>query len=156
MARRIKPQTFGKFYDAIDRMRKGESLTKAARESGTTPRTIQRVNEELDVVRRKSGSKSEYEFTNKNEIILTDNDAWIRGTEPVHLDKRSASTYGKYLNDLKRSSSFGGDDSILQKYVDKPLYDTNGKQYYLMTDVDEILEFMDAMDITWEDLIKSK
>lgn len=155
MAHNIKDTSIDKAFDVVKRLRQGESLTRATKEEHTTRKTFRRANAELDLVESKehqAGKRLEFEFHEAKTATFIDNNGVLH--EDIPLEKRSLSTYGKYLNDVKYAGTLGR-NTDLSKYDFRTLRDVYGNRYLLMTDYDTLLALIDSYNVNTEDIIKS-
>jgi hypothetical protein len=132
--------TYQRTLDALSGMRRGQSLTAAAREAGTTPRTVRKY---AGAAVKRPGSRYVLgrDRLYREPLILTNT-----GLRNVGVTRRDASTAGRYMNALKRYRNTG-EDSALRRF--------NGVSiggYELETDLDLIDELAARGELDFEDI----
>jgi hypothetical protein len=106
-----RPQraAYRRTLDALDRMRRGESLTAAARQAGTTPRTVRRY---AGATVKRSGSRYAVgrDRMYRQMTVVTNT-----GIEAVGVNRRESRVVGRYWNAVGRYLR-SGDSSELGKF----------------------------------------
>jgi hypothetical protein len=137
-----KPQraAYQRTLDALDRMRRGQSLTAAARKAGTTPRTMRKY---AGATVKRSGSRYKLgrDRMYRPMRVLTNT-----GVETVSVSRREANIVGRHWNAVKRWG-IHQDSSELNKLRGA---DVGG--YELETDLDVIDELAARGELDFEDI----
>ena len=125
-----------KSLDVLSRMRrKGESLTKASKEVGTSPKTVKR---HLGTTIKKVDNKykaSKYDFIPREMSIIEDG-------QRKYISVRSskdARIIAKYNNAVK-NFKYTGDTKYLKKFENVEIKDSNGEIHTLETNPDNLFE----------------
>jgi hypothetical protein len=137
-----------KYYRVADRLARGESLTRAARAEGTTPRTVKRYNVTgrlfQPLYRYRDGQPATirgYQVEQPGSTpILTSTGQMI---EAPAVDAQTASLLGRYWNAVDKAEH--GDDRDLQVFRHVVITTRDGRSYRLLTDVNAIRAFFDGM-----------
>lgn len=122
-AKKVTPKGFGglkpsqrqaraRALDALSKVRHGETLTRAAREAGTTPNTVARYAGEH--LRREGGRMV---ATRSDRLFRVMNAVTTEGVVEVPLSSsRQASLVGEHANAIKKFL-LTGDDAPLRKFA---------------------------------------
>jgi len=141
-ARLTKPQraAYQRTLDALSGMRRGQSLTAAARDAGTTPRTVRRY---AGATVKRSGSRYRLgrDRLYRPMRVLTNT-----GVETVGVSRREAKLVGRHWNAVKRWGVHQ-DSSELDK-----LRGAVVGGYELETDLDVIDELAARGELDFEDI----
>jgi hypothetical protein len=132
--------TYQRTLDALSGMRRGQSLTAAAREAGTTPRTVRRyagATVKRSCSRYVVGRDRMY----RPMRILTNT-----GPETVGVSRRESKTVGRYWNAIGRYLR-NGDTSELDRFRGASV-----GGYELEADLDAIDELAAHGELDFEDV----
>jgi hypothetical protein len=132
--------TYQRTLDTLSGMRRGQSLTAAAREAGTTPRTVRKY---AGAAVNRPGSRYRLgrDRLYRPMRILTNS-----GIETVSVGRRDASAVGRYWNAVRR---WGIDRDSTE--VDK-FRGVSVGGYELETDLDVIDELAARGELEFEDI----
>jgi len=135
---------------ALKRLRRGQSLTSAAKAAGTTRKTvlkyagrrIERTKAGKIVARRADQSTRSMRFLSPQGIIAID----VRGSE-------SASRVGEYFNAVHVFLNTG-DATKLKRFRGKYLQ-SGGKRHAFITDLDLLERLAHAGEVRFEDIYQT-
>jgi hypothetical protein len=140
--------TLQKYYRVVERLARGESLTKAARAEGTTPATVKRYNAERTlfhpIYRYRDGRPSTvrgYQIEQPGSTPILTSDGMIIPA-PV-VDAMTASTLGRYWNAV--DMALKGDDRDLRRFRHLVIHTRDGQHHRLLTDANALRQFFDQM-----------
>jgi hypothetical protein len=119
--------------ETVRRVREGQSLTKASRSVGISPRT---AHSHLGpyLFKRKRRWHARAEDRIERALVIYERG---RITQVVVKDSKTASRVGQYLNDVK-NVLVSGDKSLLKKYRNRVVKDSNGKKHCFEVRIDKI------------------
>jgi hypothetical protein len=148
-AARGRETALARYYRVVQRLRKGEFLTRAAKAEGTTPATVWRLDQDRRIIGKvykpgahgKHGAVDHYELRRQGMGTF-----WTRdGALHVHvqLDGKNIRVLARYLNATKKAK-YTGDDSDLRAFDALPLYDVFGNSYELLTDANALMLLEEA------------
>jgi hypothetical protein len=136
------------YYRVVARLAKGEPLGKAARAEGTTPRTVNRLDDErvLFGYLYRKGKRGQdvfdgYWVVNWARFPILAADRTLHPAVP--LDKKNASLMGAYWNAV--DEALKGKDAALKQFAGTVIYDVHGTTYRLLTNVNAIRRFFDSL-----------
>jgi hypothetical protein len=137
-----------RFYNAVKELR-SKSLTRAAKEAHTTPRTFRKYNRLEDVVKeqqRQPGKQIEFNFVHDRTAIVVDQ---FGNVHNVILSKNEMSKYGSYMNQLMPRFGFAPPPRTVIKDINGTSYTLGDfNTYSAVMDIDE--------SITWDELFYPK
>jgi hypothetical protein len=124
--------TVERIYQAVRGLADGKTLAQAAREAGTTARTVQRFNEGRDFLVEGEGG---YRLQAAGSALLLSAEApFVR---KLDLDARNLRLMAAYDNAVARARH-SGDESLLARFEGKYVTDIEGRRYPLVTSLDDI------------------
>jgi hypothetical protein len=128
--------------------RKGLPITKAASESATTPKTVQRY---VGTALIRSGRRGKYRPTPSDRLARTLNVITPTGTRAATIrGSRIASRIAEHANAVKNYLNFK-DGSGLTKYEGKS-FNASGERFQFVTDLGTLDSLADAEDLKIEQL----
>lgn len=153
--------TLNRVYKTISGITSGKSLTQAAKEAHTTPRTFNRVNKQYGLIIETKPERGNRKSFVTNKVIIIDDKGNVHGRvhgkgSPIILDAQSAKAYKEYIAIIKGSTTLQGADYDLKRLKGLTLYDIKGKKYKPTLNVDILIPTMDSNDITSDDLFHSE
>ncbi|MGI8559470.1 MAG: hypothetical protein ACR2ND_14400 [Solirubrobacteraceae bacterium] len=105
---RSQRATYQRTLDTLSGMRRGQSLTAAARHAGTTPRSVRRY---AGATVKRSGSR----YTlGRDRMYRQMNVLTNTGIEPVAVSRRESKTLGRYWNAVGRYLHHGDSSELSQ------------------------------------------
>lgn len=132
--------TYQRTLDTLSGMRRGQSLTAAAREAGTTPRTVRKY---AGAAVKRPGSRY---VLGRDRMYRPMRVLTNTGVEPVGVSRREARTIGRHWNAVKRWGIYQ-DSSELDKFRGVTV-----GGYELETDLDVIDELAGRGELEFEDI----
>jgi hypothetical protein len=148
-AARGRVTALARYYRVVQRLRKGELLTRAAKAEGTTPTTVWRFNQDRRIIGKvykrgahgKHGAVDHYELRRQGTGTFWTRDGALNVRVP--LDGKNIRVLARYLNAVKKAKDTG-DDSDLRAFDELPLYDVFGNRFDLLTDVNALMLLEEA------------
>ncbi len=132
--------TLERFYQAINGIASGKSLSKASKDAHISPTTIKNLDVERHILHRITGKKSWKIQSNAHFPILTKDGKLLKD---IPLDRKNASLIGRYWNATR--VAYMGDTSALDGFTNLTVFDMNGNTYRLLTSVDDLISIFDQM-----------
>ena len=137
--------------DTIRRMKEGESLSKASKSVGISPRNA-KLNLGRYIYKRRGRWKARHTDHIGRGLTIYERGKLV---DVVVDDSETASLIGQYLNDVKKAL-FSGDQTILKKYKKVSFNDSKGKKHKLETRLDKLKEIeLGREDIEMVDIYAS-
>lgn len=147
-----EPTTLQKYYAVAGKVNQGQSLSHAAKEAGTTPGTVRRLNRDRQLLGKTYRVAAE---PGKESTVAQ----WTVGAWPMHLytregcylpqvplDRMNASIVGRYWNAVDKATS--GDASDLPGFATVTIYDIHGHAHHLLTNINAIYRLEETMTET--------
>jgi len=151
-----------RYYRVVQRLRKGELLTKAAKAEGTTPATVWRFDQERRAIgkvykpgaRGKYGAVDHYDVKYRGHATFWTSDG-VRH-DAVPLDGKNIRLLSRYFHAVKKALN-SGDEADLRAFDTVAIYDLYGNSYYLLTDINALMLLQEAQahDVDFELLFQS-
>jgi len=149
-----RADTLNRYYQAVGHVQSGDSLSRAAKKSGISSATVNRINEERGLLHKTYKPDS----TGKSRLFglgvqrsgtapVLENDGGYQTR--VQFDARNMSLMGEYWNAVKKAQN-GGGTGDLRAMTRAEIRDVDGNRYRLLTDINAINEFFG--DMTDEEL----
>lgn len=141
--RSLKPQeksAYKRTLSGLRLMRKGNSLRSAAKAVGTDPETMKKYLKGVLYKKRRRWHAKREDSLQRGIIIYT-----TKGRIRSVVVNRSstASLIGRHMNDVKLVLSGIEDyDIFAERYKDAIITDSDGRQFRLETDLEELKEIM--------------
>ena len=123
--------------EVLTKVKKGQSLTGASKESHTSARTVLKNTNAFKKFRGKWTAKSLDRISRTMSIYENGKQQWIEVR-----DSRTASRIGKYNSAVKQFLTTENIDSL--KEFKKPIRDAKGKLHYLETNQSRLMEIAEA------------
>lgn len=167
-------ERMARFYRVVERLGKGESLTKASKAEGLSETTVRNINEEKTPTREYNGRIIEgtarrvyspkyspttgkrvrgFEVNTPNEApVLVINPDGSSSIKTIQVDRININTLGRYW--AKVDSTLNGDTPEgLERFQGRVVYDLQGNAYPLITDPDALyLAILSLPDGAYNDL----
>jgi hypothetical protein len=158
-----RPATLDKFYRVVQRLVRGERLTKAARAEGTTPTTVWRLNQSRAIIgksytpgaRGTHGAVDHYVVRYRGRATFWTRDG-VRH-DAVPLDEKNLRLVSRHSNAIKKALDTG-DDRALRAFDTLLVYDLAGRTYQLLTNLDALYQIHEAQvdaAVDWDALFQS-
>ena len=125
--------------EALSKVKKGQSLTRASRESHTSARTVLKNTNAFKKERGKWIPKEYDRISRTMSIYENGKQEWIDVR-----DSRTASKIGKYNNAVKQFLATGNEDFL--KGFDKPIRNSEGQLHYFETNTNRLIEIAEAQE----------
>lgn len=135
-----RKSTFERFYQAINSIASGKSLSKAAKKAHIAIATIKKLDVDRKVLHRINNKHWEIR-SSASFPILTKSGKWFK---EIPLDQKNASIVGRYWNAVNKA--YLGDTSLLPAFTYVVIFDLHGNQYRLLTRVDDLISIMEQMN----------
>lgn len=148
--------TLKRYYRAIRRFLKGESVTAAAKKAGMSPATLKRIGKSRGVLSSSVGASKpgprKYELTSRTFTVITPTG---RQYDDVAFDRANASVMGQYWNAVSQALS-QGQEAPLKPFKKKVVIDMSGREYRLMTHAKALQTIMGQMSQDQEEVFSAK
>jgi len=139
LVEKANSKTLDRYYQAVDNVAHGDSLSKASRKAGISPETVKRLDEDRDLLSKTyEGRKfTGWEVEARAVVpILTREGDYFR----IYVDSLNASLMGGYWASVRWSPEDGNWGRIRQ-FRGTTIRDVEGRTYRLNTNPDEIMQF---------------
>ena len=123
----------------LSEVKKGQSLTRASRESHTSARTVLKNTNALKKLNGKWIPKEYDRISRTMSIYENGKQEWIDVR-----DSRASSKIGKYNNAVKQFLATGNEDFL--KGFDKPIRNSEGQLHYFETNTNRLIEIAEAQE----------
>jgi len=123
----------------LSNVRRGQSLTRAARELHTTPETVIRNTDAFKKVKGKWVAKKQDTISRVMSIFENGKQQWVE-----IKSSRTASKIGKYNSAVNEFLRTGNEDVL--KQFKKPFKDSKGNSHFFETDPDKLYEIAESQE----------
>lgn len=137
---RSRKTTLDRFYQAIQEISTGKSLSKAAKDAHISVATIKKLDIERQILHPGLDSKRWETLRAAQFPILTKEGKLFYD---IPLDRKNASLVGSYWSAAGKARM--GDKTALDAFAHSMVFDISGNQYRLLTSVDDLIAFFEQM-----------
>lgn len=136
---KTRKPTLERYYQVINGMASGKSLSKATKEAHISIATIKKLDAERHTLHRLS--KQQWEIKSSATFPVLNKEGKL--FQNVPLDRKNARIVGQYWN--AAHSAYLGDTSALSAFKNTVVSDLHGNQYQLLTRIDDLISIMEQM-----------
>ncbi|WP_394808648.1 hypothetical protein [Nitrosomonas sp.] len=137
---RTRKSTLGRYYQAINGIASGKSLSKASKEVRISIDTIRKLDTERNTLHRLNNHEWEIKSSASFPILTKEGQLF----NDVLLDRKNARIVGQYWN--AAHNAYLGDTSAITTFANIVVFDLFGNQYSLLTTVDDLISIMEQMN----------
>ncbi|SEF99491.1 hypothetical protein [Nitrosomonas ureae] len=137
---RTRKSTLERYYQAINGIASGKSLSKASKEARISLGTIRKLDIERNTLHFLNNHKWEIKSSASFPILTKDGKLF----KEVLLDRKNARIVGQYWN--AAHNAYLGDTSAITTFSNIVVFDLFGNQYSLLTIVDDLISIMEQMN----------
>ncbi|AKH38462.1 MULTISPECIES: hypothetical protein [Nitrosomonas] len=133
--------TLKRFYQAIEGIASGKSLTQAAKDAHISAATIKKLNADRHILYRTPDGRHWETRSAAQFPILTKEGKLF---QEIPLDRKNANLVGLYWNATQKA--YLGDASALNSFIHITVFDMHGNDYQLLTSVDDLISIFDQIN----------
>lgn len=137
---RTRKSTLERYYQAINGIASGKSLSRASKDARISLDTIKKLDTERNTINRLNNNKWEIKSSASFPILTKDG----RLFKEVSLDRKNARIVGQYWN--AAHNAYLGDTSAIKTFANIVVFDLFGNQYSLLTSVNDLIAIMEQMN----------